>query len=886
MRVFLTTTCAAAAIAAAVPATAQDAGSEADQSAPALGQQAPAVGGDIIVTGLRRSIGDAISAKRNATNIIDSIVAEDIGKLPDQTVMDSMSRIPGVQITKYRGDASGFTIRGISQNLTLIDGRPFQASLGDVSSDIISSVDIIKTPSADMIEGALGGTVDLKTKRPLALPDLVVAGRGAVEFPEVNGKAGFRGSALLSKHLGDHFGALLNVAYQDISATSQVFESQGYATVSTIDGNGDGKADPLLQRIQRLSLSDLPGRTRRWTVNGSLEWRPDDSLSVVADGTYNYAHFTASPHRLQILLNNNAIDASADQYGTIVSGEFDGVTYRPLVYQEESLTRSMSFGLRGNWKKNGWDISVDGSYFKADAPHNGDTFTFVVVPNAGLYTNTTFNLVGSDLPNFAVASNFDLNNPNNFHVSSLSDVENPVHNNAKAARVDIGRDLGSGFLNRLSLGYRYEEREQRSAQYRGVTSLAVLTGDLDANNDGVIELGEIPYTPSMVSGVFKGLDGDIIRSYLGGTIDKDAARALVGEPALQPTTQSNVSETKNAFYAKLDVAGSLFGKPLHGNIGGRYVMIDRDVLGYTDVGAAAGGILPVEAKTHFRQFLPSATLVLDLTDKFLLRASAARVMATPDLGLLSSGFVFSVVNNQGAGGNPSLKPFLADQADLSAEWYFSRNSLLSVAGFYKKVNSFTINRVVETDPPAGYSNPNDAPLPLLITRPTNGTDGKIYGIEANYQQALTFLPAPLDGFGYQLSYTFADSKAPNSLGTGTEPLPNLSKNSYSAILYYDKGRLEGRLAYTYRDGYLQSETIPTTDAQGNITGNAAGNTYVAATDSLDGSLQFALTRKVKLTLDVQNILKSTTRLYQGNYDRVYSIEVDDRRWFLGVAASF
>ncbi|MFT4028133.1 MAG: TonB-dependent receptor, partial [Novosphingobium sp.] len=267
-------------------------------------------------------------------------------------------------------------------------------------------------------------------------------------------------------------------------------------------------------------------------------------------------------------------------------------------------------------------------------------------------------------------------------------------------------------------------------------------------------------------------------------------------------------------------------------------------------------------------------------------ASTARVMATPDLGLLSSGFTFSVISNAGAGGNPSLRPFLADQADLSAEWYFAPNSILSGAVFYKKVNSFTINRVVETPAPAGYTNPNNAPLPLQITRPVNGTDGKIYGFEANYQHALTFLPSPLDGFGYQLSYTRAESSSPNSLGTGTQPLPNLSKNSYSGILYYDKGRLEGRLAYTYRDGFLISETIPTRDAAGVITGNAAGNTYSGKIDTLDGSLAFSITPKIKLTLDVQNILRGRMRIYQGNSDRIYSLTVDDRRWFLGASMVF
>lgn len=870
---------AGTALALAMPASAQDA------------PQQPlddAAEGEIVVTGIRGSIAEALETKREAANILDSISAQDIGKLPDQNVVDTLSRIPGVQITRSRGEGANFTIRGISLNNTLINGRTFVGATSDssarldvLSSDIVASIDVIKSPSADMIEGALGGTVDLKTKRPLDLPPMTVALRAQGQYGDNIRKVGFRGSALFStKLLDDRLGILANLAYQYLQVEQQLFDASNFTRVNDIDGNGDGVNDPNLIRPARLQVNALPRPVERVTFNSALQFKATDTLQLMVEGTYNFFNATGTPQRFQVLVNSNDVGAIANANGTVLAATLNGVTPRPLVYQEDDRSTVYALGGRAEWKHDGWEAVLDASYGRGKAPFDLGTFTAVVVPRAGRVTNVAYDLRGNnDLPSFSLTSNFDLMDPNQYQVQSISDNSNTNDNESLALRLDLGRELNLGFLSKISAGYRYEDRSFYTARRVLSRTLASLVAVADSNGDGILTPNEIPgihYGP-LRNPVLQGLSGNLPREWLAGTVDAAAVRKQFGYdlPPIAPTTVSDVNVRGHAFYAKLDLQGDIAGMSFRGNVGARYIKTDRVSSGNIEV--LNVGIRPVSYDKSYSDFLPSATLILDLTDKLVLRAAAAKVVATPPLSDLAAGFTYSIVSNTGSGGNPLLNPYKADQADISLEWYFGRANLLSASLFTKKVRSFT-RLIVTEETLTGFVNPNGTGNVFRITRPENGSDGPVKGFEVNYQHALTFLPVPFDGLGVQANYTYADSKTPivDELSGRTVPLPNLSKQSYSLIAYYEKHGLSGRVAYTWRDDYLFT-------VQGAALG---GSRYVAASNQLDASISYSVTPSFKLTFDAQNLLKRPETMYDGAPERVVLARIDDRRFFFGGSITF
>lgn len=354
---------------------------------------------DIIVTGIRASLQESINVKRAAGNIVDVITAQDIGKLPDQNVAESMSRITGVQITRREGDGSNFTVRGISQNRLEINGRTFlgpgaggSASLESISPEIIGSIVVSKSPTADMPEGALGATVNLKTKRPLDLDDLVVSGRLQGAYTDQADHLGYRGSALISKNFDDRLGILASVAYSNTHTRGQSFDSGGWTRTDAIDGNGDGINDPGLFRPNRFMARIYDRKEQRLALNSAIQFRPADDWEIILDGTYSRLKRERNSANYQVLFNNNDVNAVADKNGTVVSGTFTGVTLRPLIYDEPTEFRSTNIGFSTKYDGEIVKMSADASYSKGKGTDGGPgaSFTYVVVPRAGNTTNASY----------------------------------------------------------------------------------------------------------------------------------------------------------------------------------------------------------------------------------------------------------------------------------------------------------------------------------------------------------------------------------------------------------------------------------------------------------------------------------------------------------------
>lgn len=856
----------------------------ADQAAAPAGAQDE--GEEIVVTGIRRSLQDAINAKRSAGNIVDVISAQDIGKLPDQNVAESMSRIPGVQISRNEGDGSNFTVRGISQNRLEINGRSFLgpssgggASLESLSPEIISSIVVSKSPTADMPEGALGATVNLKTKRPLELDGTVVSGRIQGVYTDQADKFGYRGSALISKNFSDNFGVLGTVAYSDIHTTGYGFESGGWTRTSAIDGNGDGTDDANLYRPQRLMQRVTERRVRRLTAQGSIQWRPADRWEVILDGTYSRLDQDRSIFNTQILLNNNDAGVSIDDSRSVTKGTFNNVTVRPLIYSAPTLLDSTNIGFSTTYKGEVVEVAFDASYSKASSsPAQGSSTTYVIVPKAGNVANVTYDFTGYNaVPDIALASNFNLMDPGQYQLASIFDGAILNDNDGFDARVDFKIHTNFGPLTSIQVGSRFERLNLYAEAPQNIPSAASLLARGDKNGDGILTVDELPgvsYSTSLVD-FYPGVSGNFPRQLLAGSFDPSVARDAFGLPIpaadtipLGRVSIKDVQQDTLAFYIKGNFETTIGSMPLTGNAGVRYVSQERLSSGYLS------DTQPTAAKPTFDFWLPSANANLSITNDLTFRVAAAKVMARPSLSDVAVSFVPLLVSQTGNRGNPALRPYQATQFDASLEWYFAPSSVLSGAVFYKNVDSFTINQTQEEFIP-GISETFGT---FQITQPINGESGKIKGFEVAFQQSLRFLPAPFDNLGVQANYTYVDSDTP-LIDEETQkalPLPGLSKHSYNLVGFYEDKFMSLRLAYIYRNSYLLG--------QGSAA--AGGSSYAAGRGQLDFSGQFNITPNVRLTLEAINLTKAGDIEYLQNRTRLLNSFREDRRIFAGIAATF
>lgn len=856
---------------------------------------------EVVVTGLRQSIAAAIEAKREASNIVDVVNAEDIGKLPDQNVAETLGRVSGINISRKDGEGSGFTVRGLSLNRIEINGRSFVGPTQDatpaletVNPEILSGIEVIKSPTADLVEGAIGATVNLKTRRPLDGEDILSA-RAQVVYADQADKTGYRTSGLISKSFGEGtFGALLGLAYARVHAQGEGLSTNGWVRTNAIDGNGDGVDDPGLFRPNRISSQIEQRSDERSTATGALQWRPDDATDVILEGTYSRLKRDRDLAYYQLLLNDNDVAGSATVLpdGTVSRATLTGITLRPLAYDAPSDLESYNFGLSGKREAGRFKFSADASYSHGEGSENqaglstGAPFTYVIVPKAGNNVDVTYDFgANRDFPDYSLSSNFNRDDPSQYRLFSVFDGVARSENRGYDGRFDVTFDAGWGALTSLQAGTRYEDIRLESEDPQSTPGVASLLAVADRNGDGIVTLDELPavsYNNQLSGNFFSEASGNFPRNFLTGDVLSVAqARADVGlgSPAPVPASERSVDQRTPAGYVRANFEGDLFSVPYVANLGVRFVSTKRTARGNAVATGPAGvTVTPTELTKTFSHWLPSGNISFSLTDDVLLRFAASKVVARPALRDVAPGITVSLTNFTASAGSPDLKPIEADQYDATIEWYMADASLLSLALYRKDISTFIISttssETIDGYPPTAV-NPSGL---FQINRPRNGTGGTVEGFEVGYQHAFKFLPAPFDGFGVLANYTYADSETPiqNPLGGGTLPLQNLSRDSYNVVGYYENDLFTARIAYTYRSKFLASLDSAA----------LGGARYEDEYGQLDATASVSLSQKVKLTFDAVNLNKAVTRQYNGTWSRLAASSVNDTRYSLGFTANF
>jgi len=852
-------------IALASSHTLASAQAQAQESPPATPSQSEEV---IIVVGTRAGLEKSISVKRSSSQIIDSIVAEDIGKLPDVNIAESLQRVSGVQVQRSLGEGSQVSIRGLRQNITLINGREIVDaggrggsgidSLGtgtyglyaQLPSEIIQRLEVSKLPAASDLEGSLSGIVNILTARPLASSSNVRAFSAEGIYNDLGGNSGFRGSVLVSQRITDNFGALINVSYSDRAIRDEsVFSLIGLAPLTSafdtgatannlgpggtpLSRNPDGTGAPgyYIADIRNTVIDD---NRERLGVNATLQWEAGALGGYTFDILYSsqkinrYRDWFSVPFSTTGNLYKAAkFSPSETLISGIINANFQG---NNEIYENEGTT--LATGLDGAWRFGKLELTADLSYSKSEQVD----FQQFARLSSKQRIDFPFTLE-TTVPSFSVPASAKLTDPTQFNFTNFFD--NIVSSEAelKSARVDGEYSIDGSFLQSLRLGARFSQvnvvRVRDASQNTAAVSAETVPSAYRVTTIDILKgVGGYNAFPGLVP---------VIRS--GDRTLACQIRGVSCTPLNEPLASYTTQEDSTAAYIQADFATTLGGFDLSGNIGARYVVTDFRASGSRLTGTQ---VAPIEFDKTYEDFLPSLALKAAITENFLLRFGAAKVIARPNSSDQTPGLQLNTFPpRQGSAGNPGLNPFESTQYDVSAEYYFRPGSLFSVGLFKKDLSSF----IVRTSSDEVYDG-----ITFNVRRPRNGADATIDGLELLFQMPFDFLPAPFDGFGTVNTYSLIESETEdvNSRTGEALPITGLSKHNVNLTLYWEKGDISLRAAYNWRDQYLDS------------IGTGGEGVFFDAGSNFSLSARWQFSKNLSVDVQGNNLFDSEVRKYAG-----------------------
>lgn len=849
---------------------------------------------DIIVTGIRASQSQEIDIKRNSSQIVDSIVAEDIGKLPDQNAAETLERVPGVQVRRGIDEASDISVRGLRQNRLEFNGRTLISPYGRgpdgpddgaynvltlIPSELIARMDVTKLPSAEMIEGSLGGTVNIQTRRAPANGDWFVGGSAQLVYKEEADKASYRLTGLIAKSFADGtFGFSLGANYQELNISQDSSDSfNGWreapdsfsSNAAVRDPNGDGINVFYYNDIRYQRLEE---KRRKLGLTFGAFYAPNEDFELYVDGLY--AHAETDRYRRWISI---PLSGAASAYSNLVVSENENImagTVRATVQgngERMTLPTDIYSGAFGGRWKAGDNLELRGevSYTRGTQDYSqsylrADTRTSYQIG---------FDFRDRDIPSIALPSTLSLTDPSLYIFRTSFDNLFAYRSEELASRLDATYELDGSLFTSVQAGIRYSNiktnretwRDQSTYAASGANAIPV-SGYPDQYEivtlDGLLSSGAGNFPNSFLLGVpeFGNLAG-VCRVFLPNCTPNE----------YDPTSSYDVEEPIWSAYAQANLESRWFGLPVTGNFGLRYVNTRVNAKGAYGIRGSndPDSFDPVDERVSYDDWLPSAALRFELSNQLLLRMGAARVMSRPNTKDLSPSFSITS-SGGGSGGNPALQPFRVNQFDLSLEWYPTRESLMALAVFYKDVDSFIFTRLVEEVLPGLDADPNDndPETPYRINRTFNGAGATIKGFEFQIKQPFTFLPGPFDGLGINATYTYIDSKS-GITDTRTQadlPIEGLSRHSANLVGYYEKGPIGVRVGYSWRGRFLDK------------IGSSGDGVYYQPFETLSASVNFDLSEGIKLSLQGSNLLNSAVRKY-GAFEEAINTYLENGRTY-------
>lgn len=853
----------------------------------------------IVVSGMRASLRSAMNTKKNATEIVDSIAAEDIGKLPDSNIAEALQRVPGIQIQRNEGEGTSVAIRGLSQVKTLLDGREIYSDAGrDLSlefipTELLAGVDVYKNPSAGLIEGGLGGIINLKSRKPFDFKGFTATGTVRYTNNSLEGSNDPQVSGLISNRWDTgvgQVGVMLNVTHAKTSTRKDNTGVEPYGNrCDLVDVNKNGILSPT--NSCALDAGDLvfaPAgggnsvditKRKRTGVTIVGQWRPSNTLEFALSGTsYKFERetdqFVGYANKLALAPLPGAQWTFSKEPGhgnTVQSGAYRdvGFTQNTLYQLQDSFTNQVA--LNAKWAPAD-DLKVNADFAHTNSGQDTGAGS-LRMSNTWNATGTTLNFDTSGAYPKLDLTGFDFNNKALWNPLDSNHSVGHLEGSSTSARVDVTKTLDTPVINSVDVGLRFASRDmsnQLGTRYHTIPTQAsgyrldqVLPEAFSSN----------PYKNDF----YNGLGHMVITNYnwvIPENLVQNVAKvcAALGDtvcyPTFDPFNTYSADEKTKTLYGQANYSFKLGSLPVDGNFGLRYVRTDLSINGTR---RSNGNIYtPINQKSEYSDMLPSVNARFELKSDLFMRLAYGKQITRPAFADLNPNSSYTLGAGsgqqvQGTVGNPDLKPLRSTSFDASLEYYFTKDSYTYVSAFRKNVSGFIQNVQVSENISLPEFPGNTT---ALVSRKINGEDGVIDGYEVGVQSFLSFLPAPFDGFGMQANYTRVNSSAPGPVVGTTVPIQYLSKNSYNLVAYYEKNGWRARVAYSHRDGWLDTLTGP---------GSGSLPIYAGSFGIVDASIGYKFNDHYDFAIDVQNVNQAEDMYYMGTLDRKRFRDIWDRK---------
>jgi iron complex outermembrane receptor protein len=866
-------------------------------AAPAFAQSVETV----TVTGFRQSMITSQAIKKDSLNLVEAVSAEDIGKLPDTSIADSLARLPGLAAQRVDGRSQVIAIRGLSPDFagTTFNGRD-QVSTGDnrgvefdqYPAEILTGVVVYKTADPTIVGAGLSGTVDLKSARPLDYEgrQLAFGARGEYNSlgnltPEVSPFGQRYNFTYIDQFFDKKLGVAVGFAHLDSPFQEEHQKAWWWGLGSDLTSWG-APMTGLPSDANALMGDELWVRAKtqvRDSLVATLEFQPNEHWHSVLDVYWSnfdqkeYMHgamWTSDPWTSYTPVGANTptypvyiSDVATETYlGTKIATSGTYHNLRPLVRNDYNTRTDglASVGWKNEFIFGKFSVTADLSYSNA---RRNESQMELYAGRTTLSTVTFNEPTKPMFPTLKPSQTFD--DP---ATVVLFDAQKYGHDGRigipkqkdtiQAARLDGKYDFG-GFIDSAEIGANFQTRQKSRTYKVDFATLNVRQSDPNATQ---VVSSDLLYKP--VSLDFAGF-GDVL-AFRQMDVLKEYYTTAPSMTADDLRKDFKVKENVLTSYAKLNYRTELYGVGLRGSIGGQLIHTDQESSALNVNDKSGGGyiITPAHSGKSYWDFLPSITLVADFGEGSILRLGLAKTMARPRMDELRASSSASVAwptpgTWSGNGGNPKLSPWRANSVDISFEHYLNESSYVAVAGFYKSLTSYVYNQDVLFDF-TGYVDPyGHTPTTPIgnYNTPANGKGGYVRGMEVSTQLDGNLFWSKLDGFGAIFSFSWTDTSIkPNGPGSSlTATLPGLSKAVGDATLYYEKDGFSIRVAEKYRSDFRGEITYLYSNlAYTRILSEAQTDMQIGY-DFAEGRLE-----GLSVLLQVNNLFNSPYRTVQDN----------------------
>jgi iron complex outermembrane recepter protein len=825
--------CAAALLLASTNSFAQQAAATAteEEMAAKKKNEGEAVELDAVkVTGIRRSIENAIEKKKESTSIVEVISAEDIGKLPDNSIADAISRAPGLTAQRVNGRASEINIRGFAGDFstTLLNGRE-QVNPGgnrgvefdQYPSELIGGVTIYKTPDAKLVGQGLSGTVDLQTIKPLTYRERNVSLNARFEqnsLGEVNPGYSDQGNRISATYIDqfadDTFGIALGFARLD--SPGQYERSNSDIGTTTI--SGQQVVVPTFIKVASGSTDNV-----RTGLMGVFEYKPNADFHSVLDIFYSKFEKDETVRGLE-MGTGSASNVSVFG-GRAVGATLSGVT--PVFKHQAQPIEDDIFSVGWNNKlklNEDWTAVLDLSGSSAERV-NRDLELYsgaATVADAAISDNVVITIDPiTGVPTFRFGLNYA--DPNIVRLTDSAgwgqagyDKTFTTKDDQVALRLNLKRDFLEGAFSSVEFGVNYAERDKKykADEYivRLINSPISLNGSLLRSPSPFNLVGGLPILGFDVLGAFN--SGIYTLTPNGIGVNSDVVKK-----------DYSISEEVSTFFAQLNIDTELGSIPVRGNLGVQYIRADQSSTGFRLANNNASAAQLFTAGAKYNDFLPSLNLAFELPHDQVIRFAAAKTLARPRMDKMSASNNYScsaisvLPNGQpapplsciwsGGGGNPELEPTRANSYDIAYEKYFDTKAYIGLAYYFKDLKTYSYDSTNPAFDFTGYLPPTGlTPISNFgnFGQTINGTGGYVRGTELTVSLPFNMFADFLDGFGAVINASDVSSSIAGEGPGSTTPFPGLSEFNANATLYYEKNGFSTRASLRRRGDFYGQTT--------------------------------------------------------------------------------